>query len=1707
MKCLRCGQHITESYSHNRAEHPLCIRCQIHEGKALIKENEEEFGSLSNLPKLDGELTFDRETLYNILINFIAMKGSKANLLFSPLSIQRTVEFNERTDLANTRFETYIDLLNVPASIEETQDGYTIVADVSELEFTEDDIDAFVNDLVQPDVEVVEESASTIDELNDELNKVMREFVAEVNDDEQEYDWQDLEGIQNAYFDKIEKVIFSTTAEVSLQSIEEVVNAVRDEMESIMKKYPEYSEYQNRNYFGTVTESMLEDAQYDMDIEDANARLNNLIRDMREYVKAERESGCPDKEIIRLIKSPKKGFNRQLTLILDRSHLNQEDESKARKAIENMMATLEFPQEDVLVYDSEAAEKFKDTFDVASPEETAKAFNKRVLHKKKADGLKEYYDDYYDDEYYDEEDEDIIDWYENWEGHPLSGAYDKACNELNVWAEGSTQGRSGVVIFFENKTDTPKYKVDFSDEIDFMDDLAYSFDDPHNLSDEDIKQAIASIKEFISSHKAEDYEDEEDIEESAEDKDQESLTEEVTDYKSLFATTTEFTDDFIDAIEKGGYDEDVFGNAATVWDMEEFGPVVLTKDNKIMYPFTYGGPDTRCLIHYSLNGILTEMGLLDEKETILADLEKHTGLSKETLLGDVAGDAFDDEEVKESAEGDQIAQDYVDSKNDNFEKDKETTREMRKELAKQGIATDEEGKPISEDYDFNDVEEAYTEEVSSAIKEAVQDDVVNQLRNPDPLTMNLAKAFAKGNSHILDKVSKGEKTLEQVVDEVSAQSNFLTKDMWNLVIRLAMFCDRSAIEESEEIKPKRVPSYAAAVTKAIKDATGCKPTYRYDNPNSVKLQYHLWSLGCHDKETDKMDFDKLRALKAKFEKVLKAYQKKGYVCEYDLPEGGSKVYACFEIICYKGKVEESRQPELSKPGVKVGRLSNRFNYTIRELKIDNDNKTYQVGDFIHGKPDKKFRSRKEMNRYIDDLKSKGYTEIKEAFQSMDISDIESFIENLKVKYNLKAEDLYDNGAIYYMNGNDGTDFDYQANGRTCEFYVFFKDEVGAIKCFVDKDNICAYVYDKEDPWNGSKSKYETTSSDFDLYMLCCYLQGSFDDKNRYDTEVTNWTLTELSYIRSDNDDDDDDWYDDSEEDDFDYYGDDTFGESCKTESIDNEPEDISHLIFDNHYGNKSVDELEVSALDEIDHYYKIVKSVHDAEVFNYHSDYWGHDEDYQEQNIELIDALSSYIGKMVEICYDDGAIRGKLVGIAIDKQYNSISHTKVVLESIEELNESKSVAKDLLSEKILDIKNSNLCEAFHKSIPDWLKKRLTSEHSDSLKKYFWRNNIALDKIKFVPDDIPSNARGVSELKRNNKLPIFKIDNHNSYVPMIDDEDTAPFGKREKYKYTSMKNIIDHATVFGYIDLSDASINTTSLQQSRADSKKGVITRGKGQWKDYGYELKGDYYDDNGKYHPGDLIYTFKGWVNDRELDKSGYLPDPDRYKRMLDNVGLNNYSDRLDKYYNRLVAIKGKLVKELQDYDIANHQERDSLDSVIGIYTSKFAEASDLYRRIVKDIDRVINDTERTEEQKDKSIRHIFIPENDFESAVGRLRKAIEKVERHFRDKSESLKVVKEGNDSIFDKVYNKLCKMQSKDIYNLMFNWFGNFEDQEDFREYAQNELDLRTNETAEDALLWKTGEGVANFFVNWFGRGEFNDEGFKNFMADEGFDPDFDL
>ena len=67
--------------------------------------------------------------------------------------------------------------------------------------------------------------------------------------------------------------------------------------------------------------------------------------------------------------------------------------------------------------------------------------------------------------------------------------------------------------------------------------------------------------------------------------------------------------------------------------------------------------------------------------------------------------------------------------------------------------------------------------------------------------------------------------------------------------------------------------------------------------------------------------------------------------------------------------------------------------------------------------------------------------------------------------------LCNNGAIYYMNGNDSTEFDWNMNDRLCEFFVFHKNGYGFIKACVNKDNsIDMYIFED----GGIKPTYKFT---------------------------------------------------------------------------------------------------------------------------------------------------------------------------------------------------------------------------------------------------------------------------------------------------------------------------------------------------------------------------------------------------------------------------------------------------------------------------------------------------------------------------------------------------------------------------------------------------------------------------------------------------------
>lgn len=135
-----------------------------------------------------------------------------------------------------------------------------------------------------------------------------------------------------------------------------------------------------------------------------------------------------------------------------------------------------------------------------------------------------------------------------------------------------------------------------------------------------------------------------------------------------------------------------------------------------------------------------------------------------------------------------------------------------------------------------------------------------------------------------------------------------------------------------------------------------------------------------------------------------------------------------------------------------------------------------------------------------------------------IEKIKNVFEDVRKKYPyITDEDLHSNGAIFYMNGNDGTDFDWNENEHTSEFYMYHSNEIGFIKLYVNKgDTYTAYVYP-----NGEMSATETIRGDLDegdsLYLAALlyrkadkeYIYDAIIDDIDFSYEPDEWELQEM----------------------------------------------------------------------------------------------------------------------------------------------------------------------------------------------------------------------------------------------------------------------------------------------------------------------------------------------------------------------------------------------------------------------------------------------------------------------------------------------------------------------------------------------------------------------------------------------------------------------
>jgi len=108
-----------------------------------------------------------------------------------------------------------------------------------------------------------------------------------------------------------------------------------------------------------------------------------------------------------------------------------------------------------------------------------------------------------------------------------------------------------------------------------------------------------------------------------------------------------------------------------------------------------------------------------------------------------------------------------------------------------------------------------------------------------------------------------------------------------------------------------------------------------------------------------------------------------------------------------------------------------------------------------------------------------------------------------------------------------------------------------------------------------------------------------------------------------------------------------------------------YSIYEDIYGYDSLDVMSRREIGLDYSYHRLVKNVTETRSFNYHSDYWGYAEDYQEKAVEFMKEVKPYIGKTVGIECDDGdPMIVKLVGVLIDRQYNS--HLKLLVEYVED---------------------------------------------------------------------------------------------------------------------------------------------------------------------------------------------------------------------------------------------------------------------------------------------------------------------------------------------------------------------------------------------------------------------------------------------------------
>ena len=116
--------------------------------------------------------------------------------------------------------------------------------------------------------------------------------------------------------------------------------------------------------------------------------------------------------------------------------------------------------------------------------------------------------------------------------------------------------------------------------------------------------------------------------------------------------------------------------------------------------------------------------------------------------------------------------------------------------------------------------------------------------------------------------------------------------------------------------------------------------------------------------------------------------------------------------------------------------------------------------------------------------------------------IVGLFKEIRKEHEVDSRMLCENGAICYMNGNDSTEFDWQANERLCEFMIFWKiSEVGFIKVFVNKNGKAEWYVYNDGAWSPKASGSVQLVSEDEALTFAALMVVIADNKFLWDKNI------------------------------------------------------------------------------------------------------------------------------------------------------------------------------------------------------------------------------------------------------------------------------------------------------------------------------------------------------------------------------------------------------------------------------------------------------------------------------------------------------------------------------------------------------------------------------------------------------------------------------